>query len=147
MDHSPFARLPAELRNHIYDLALVDAGRIEVNRNLSTHWNPPPLLQACRQLRNEASPVYYGNNTFTIEHWNALKALETWLRAIGPDARGFLRKILMGCGYEALGPEKGLRRDEESEEALNEREVGISGAVLLVGDTRRKVEARWRQMR
>lgn len=60
MDASPIAKLSAELRNEIYSLALYD----DEPRNLLT--DHPPLLQTCRQIRNECHLVYYALNTFTM---------------------------------------------------------------------------------
>jgi hypothetical protein len=85
--------LPAELRTQIYEDTLLDAKVIEVvtvhaRRQFGSlpdkNWQPPKLLQTCRQIRNEARSIYYARNRFAIPrdklwdfrllHW--LKALE-----------------------------------------------------------------------
>lgn len=147
MDSSPFARLPPELRNHIYFLALVNSDQTQVKRRISKFWKAPSLLQTCSQIRTEALPIHYGNNTFTIIHWDALEAIEIWLRAIGPNARGFLRKVHMGYGDADLEDDQRLKRREDCKEVLRKHGLGIPGAVLLVGPTRDRVEARWRRIR
>lgn len=55
--------LPAELRNRIYRLALVQDAEIRIAPSHS----PPPepaLLSTCRQVRGEARNIYYQDNTF-----------------------------------------------------------------------------------
>ena len=60
--HSRLLSLPAEIRNRIYNYALVE-GRIEIQ----SHSEPPPqpaLLQVNRQIRSEARQMYYRENNF-----------------------------------------------------------------------------------
>ncbi|KAK5121087.1 hypothetical protein LTR85_005571 [Meristemomyces frigidus] len=54
---SKLLSLPPELRTAIYEYALVE-GEIDVTLD----WRPPALLQACRQIRKEASGMYYDKN-------------------------------------------------------------------------------------
>jgi len=64
------SRLPAELRNVIYELAVVELEPIILtsynpHSEVSTRmWKAPGLLQTCAQIRAEASSVYYEMNTF-----------------------------------------------------------------------------------
>ncbi|KAF2173897.1 hypothetical protein M409DRAFT_48809 [Zasmidium cellare ATCC 36951] len=58
-----FFNLPAELRNEIYRLALVKPNYLRTVVCGSTY-KTPALLQVCRQIRNEAAGVYYGENKF-----------------------------------------------------------------------------------
>lgn len=135
MDNSPLARLPAELRNYIYELVLIETQPIEVNWGYSNLWIAPPLLQTCRQARSEAAPIYYSGSTFTIMHVNTQTKLEAWLRTIGPDARRFLRQVRVGLGWEALGSGRRLERREDYERRLEQCGLGIPEAVLLVSRT------------
>ena len=50
--------IPAELRNRIYDLVLntQPSDMIEVD---DRHFQEPNLLQTCRQIRQEASPIFH----------------------------------------------------------------------------------------
>ncbi|KAK5709310.1 hypothetical protein LTR17_019881 [Elasticomyces elasticus] len=50
-----FFKLPAKLRNRIYEHVL-----------LSKRQPPPPILRTCRQIRFEGSIMYYGSNVFVI---------------------------------------------------------------------------------
>lgn len=63
--------LPPELRNQIYELALVDdhgytrndVGDIMVTRD---DYMQPPLLRTCRQIRSEASEVFQDGSFFSL---------------------------------------------------------------------------------
>lgn len=62
-----FFRLSAELRNRIYELALVEKGHVKIQDGLgSPPERPPALLHTCRQIRAEALPIYYKQNTFLV---------------------------------------------------------------------------------
>lgn len=56
--------LSGELRNRIYEYTLCEEEPITIDRyNLEE----PPLLLACKQIREEASSIYYGENDFEFE--------------------------------------------------------------------------------
>ena len=57
-----FLRLPPELRNRIYEYALLCPDFITVAAGLK----PPGLLQTCRQTRAEATDIWYQRNKFSI---------------------------------------------------------------------------------
>ncbi|KAK5132401.1 hypothetical protein LTR08_009084 [Meristemomyces frigidus] len=88
MDNSPLARLPAELRNDIYTLALTQPGRIHFPDDLPTTcrclttpyiatdegWEIAPLspnatalARTCRQIREESTELFYAENVFEFE--------------------------------------------------------------------------------
>ncbi|KAK5737130.1 hypothetical protein LTR17_006913 [Elasticomyces elasticus] len=85
-------RLPPELRNIVYDLTLPDreyllplppALRLKTQSSLAAAYGlddsyaslaplcysavPPPLLQTCRTVRNDAYPMYFGRNIFVLD--------------------------------------------------------------------------------
>lgn len=65
------SKLPAELRNRVYELVLVHPNEIAVNsrKRLRDH---KALLQTCKQIREEASKIFYALNSFRITlpvHW------------------------------------------------------------------------------
>lgn len=78
MDHSPFASLPAELRNGIYEFAIPCSDTVAITpaHPFATGWlrQPPTLLQVCRQIRAEASGLFYARNTL----YSSLKSY--WVR-------------------------------------------------------------------
>lgn len=56
--------LPAELRNTIYRLTLTTNDAITINSNASPQrW---ALLRTCKTIRDEATPIFYSENTFHL---------------------------------------------------------------------------------
>ncbi|KXS99026.1 hypothetical protein AC578_6140 [Pseudocercospora eumusae] len=55
--------LAAELRNHIYEYALIEDDAITFSRSKIAQ---PGLLRTCRQIREETRPIYYCRNDFVI---------------------------------------------------------------------------------
>lgn len=85
MEDSPLSRLPTELRNEIYHLALIEENPVLINSDTRRVWRAPALLQTCRQLRAEASPVFLGNNAFLSARYfyHIPVSLHSWCRMIG----------------------------------------------------------------
>ncbi|UJO21944.1 uncharacterized protein CLAFUR5_09259 [Fulvia fulva] len=54
--------LPAELRNKIYEYALIEDNEISITPT----YQLPPLLRTCHQIRGEATLMYWGCNTFGV---------------------------------------------------------------------------------
>ncbi|TKA69474.1 hypothetical protein B0A49_05212 [Cryomyces minteri] len=77
----PFLELPAELRNNIYSLALVQPSRINVYDGSSS--KQPPLTRVCKQIRGECLPLFYGANEFYAEVFAPRFKLPFWFRVIG----------------------------------------------------------------
>lgn len=84
---SPFLRLPGELRNRIYDYYFSDAvavvkdtsGHSEKEKRFKQHFpntRPLALLEACRQICHEASPLFWNLATIGVQ-------ANTHVRAIG----------------------------------------------------------------
>ncbi|KAK5692717.1 hypothetical protein LTR17_025348, partial [Elasticomyces elasticus] len=81
--------LPAELRNHIFELALVSKNaRVSIYLQ-GGHFTPPSATQpgisrTNRQLRQETLPIFYGQNAFEIHPSDrpGLLACKTWVQAI-----------------------------------------------------------------
>lgn len=61
---SRFLDLPAELRNDIYRHAILKDKKILVT---TSGIDEPSLLRACKQIRDEALPIYYAENRFTLQ--------------------------------------------------------------------------------
>ncbi|KAK3620630.1 hypothetical protein LTR56_023289 [Elasticomyces elasticus] len=71
MENSPLKKLPAELRNSIYELALwqsggVSIGMIQTPQGFRWRSKAPALPSVCRQLRRETVEMFYSINRFTI---------------------------------------------------------------------------------
>ncbi|KAK5117155.1 hypothetical protein LTR85_008923 [Meristemomyces frigidus] len=106
--------LPPELRNHIYRFALVDeTGDLRVDAG---HRLQPGLLRTCRQIREEATNIFFLENTFRINsiglappvperHWlTTRKSTRTVTIALpGPwdwaNLKGWLRRCHQTGGY------------------------------------------------
>ncbi|KAF7195273.1 hypothetical protein HII31_03479 [Pseudocercospora fuligena] len=72
MESSPFGKLSAELRNEIYELALTFEDTLIVTETSASNGlycsvaHPTALLQTSRQIRSEATKMFYANNSFHI---------------------------------------------------------------------------------
>ncbi|KAK5117733.1 hypothetical protein LTR85_008708 [Meristemomyces frigidus] len=75
MDRSAIGRLPAELRNRIYELALFIPGGIRLDLgdeypSMARELQEQQLLaltQTCRQLRAESRQIFYAGNVFVVD--------------------------------------------------------------------------------
>lgn len=89
-------RIPAEIRNRIYELVLVSDKPINATRRPRDAVNP--LLQVCRQVRQEALPMFYSRNTFMHLVRNANTAhLCLWLSSIGKQSCAFVNSLAVCC--------------------------------------------------
>jgi hypothetical protein len=71
IDKNPLLRLPAELRNEIWELAL-ESRTHTIRFKTGVHGivapsRPPALLQVCTAIRHETSPMRYANQTLDLE--------------------------------------------------------------------------------
>ena len=99
-------KLPAELRNRIYELVLIHVGPIHVRarhfKNIvlrdvlvpkrRVRWREPGLLTVSKQIRDEAMAIYYERNAFHVYVASSeLELVRTWLkRALAySDARDY----------------------------------------------------------
>lgn len=99
-----FNRLPAELRNAVYELVLVEqkilvVGSVKGYRKRDNHeltlivnrrgkyrirpWTEPGILQTCKAVRQEASPLYYRRNEFVaFAKVVQFERLGSWLKQL-----------------------------------------------------------------
>lgn len=56
--------LSGELRNRIYEYALCGRRRVHITRD---SFDEPPLLRACKRMREEASSIEYCGNLFSVD--------------------------------------------------------------------------------
>ena len=87
--------LPAEWRNRIYHLVLVSDQRIRITPSPqgfqhTDRTHEPSLIQTCRQIRREATTIYYSDNVFRA---NLLPDLVAWLKLIGEATRAMLKNV------------------------------------------------------
>jgi hypothetical protein len=80
MENSPFRKIPAELRNQIYHLVLVDKKKIILNLHderldstmMESYHDRAGisgirLIETCKEIHSEAAPVFYGANLFVVK--------------------------------------------------------------------------------
>lgn len=95
-----FMDLSPELRNRIYEYALVSSEDLLVGfrKTYSWFWSGyglcPNLLATCRQINQEATPVLYGANTFCVRFHHMLGFMEAFLDAIG-DSQSIIRNVTL----------------------------------------------------
>lgn len=93
---SPLLRLPAELRNRIYHLSVVEESPIKAyyapfNRHMDhVTFFEPAVSGSNRQLREETLPIFYGENIFHVRDDEQMSKL---LHALGSDRVGMLRRL------------------------------------------------------
>lgn len=94
----PFLSLPAEIRNRIYQLHLVEPNGLDVWKNAIKEQEDPfravlrhPLLCANSQIRRESLSVLYSVNTINVE----VEHMEWFLDFIGDEARSHLCKAYL----------------------------------------------------
>jgi hypothetical protein len=107
-----FLRLPGEIRNAIYKLVVVSLALINPlvitphfeKRLLGlaksvTDQMQPSITMVSRQLRREALPLYYAENTFSLTPvgWPSLSL--SMFQNIGNDNLKCLRVIYLGCPF------------------------------------------------
>lgn len=89
MDNSPFSRLPAELRNRIYE---------EVYRtttfDIVNSQTEPALTRVCRSFRQESLTTFY-NETLFVFHAEPLNCdiLPAWLRLLSQEKRQAVTRL------------------------------------------------------
>lgn len=127
MAPTPFLNLPAEIRNAVYETALEDQLQHDkqddylrhtgertftllntLSRQFTSTFNPPcptepALTRACRQIRRETLPMYYGTNKFTLYSYEttfvwsrlqeSIKAGRRWLTHVGQEKAKMVRKL------------------------------------------------------
>lgn len=78
-----FFDLPAELRNRIYILVLVNSETLAIKRKPASHstGHLGALTRTSRQLRSETLPVYYSANHFFFERCCQARLFQAWLEA------------------------------------------------------------------
>ena len=140
---SPFLKLPAELRNRIYEEALIRTKTVHLTTlEAKPSWRCPDLLHTCQQLRSEASTIYYSGNTFRVlalKETNSYEdsekscslALVRWLHAMDRADRMLLRKVYLDDRYY-----KDTQIAEDSiktyQAAVTKEGLELDGSVLFV---------------
>lgn len=146
-------RLPAEIRNRIYEFALASDAPVDATQHPRDAI--PPLLQVCRQVRLEALPFFYAHNTskhifrnastahvcpvrISTNTTNAQSSEETQRAKATQAATKFVPSIAPSSSLFAFPPTRsGTKRKRDGEE---EDVSDTSARVTTRGVKRLKVE-------
>ena len=141
--------MPAELRDEIYAAALTTQDIVSVIDAEGYKQSQPALLRTCRQIRQEALPVYYSSNSFrvVIQDNDTLPAI-TWLQSLADAQHGTYIPRLQ-VEITSLHPCRTVVEDTESGWHLLGRCIVLSGVppshtVLHSPSRVEGVFARWR---
>ncbi|USW51627.1 hypothetical protein Slin15195_G049460 [Septoria linicola] len=86
-------RLPRELRDLIYEAALISA-EVMVDASKNRGAFVPGLLQTCKQIRAEATKLFYAKNHFrVITPQHAMFTSMNWLKSLSTRNRKQLRTV------------------------------------------------------
>ncbi|KAI9877625.1 MAG: hypothetical protein M1830_003274 [Pleopsidium flavum] len=93
----PFLKLPAEIRNRIYDLVFVSHEYIGANGTLTkafyheaAKYRNLAFASACRQIYQESANIFYAKNGFEFFY---IRPFLEFLEAIGAKRRKLLTKL------------------------------------------------------
>lgn len=138
---SRFLDLPAELRNRIYSLLLEDENPLQLGyedkqrkhltlksskKTPKAHLHPEILL-TCHQINSEATPILYGNNTFSFNHGSTLDVPS--ILSHFPSSIKYIRHISLYItslvGLERTCEILGAAKDLKSFEISGQRGGGV----------------------
>ncbi|TKA40153.1 hypothetical protein B0A54_08941 [Friedmanniomyces endolithicus] len=158
LESSRLWRLPAELRNYIYELALRQPEPIEVRwlhdseppeslASTSTNAHPAALLSTCKTVRSECSQLLYAINTFVFHsrepHLLKSRMAGEFLTQIGDVNKLALRFITIHVGlfHSLTTPFLVMALEEILELAGREPRVTFKAQVTIkmIGHSRQVV--------
>jgi len=134
-NESRLLRLPAKIRNTIYHMVLVDDTPVYIKHRaahsteMSENRRQPGLLRVGRQIRQEASPIYYGMNTFYVIYVVQWPPAKLWIDSFGTDRIRLLRDVRQFVGF-THDATLGKRRLER--EAVKAMQRGLPSLVEAV---------------
>ena len=107
---SPLFRLPKKVRHKIYAHVVAYKNPISIHKHstngalledrdaglLLTTWRfTPPLLQTCRQIQDEAAPVFYSSNIFFATIRDAdVSEIISWLQETSPAYLSLVKHLI-----------------------------------------------------
>lgn len=99
--------LPGEVRNRIFRHVLVSDDEIPIDK---TNFKQPTLLRTCKTIKNEASPIYYHENSFRFcVELHDSTAMTSWWQHAKSSRKGGIRGTtdyhiddLSGCSWSNL---------------------------------------------
>ncbi|PPJ51509.1 hypothetical protein CBER1_07967 [Cercospora berteroae] len=119
MENSPLEKLPAELRNEIYRLAVSANKPLNVCARSPGYHKAvqPPITRVCRQIRGESLGIFYHCNDLVFkvvsaECWDdgadnigdRMDEIELWLKCTRKKNRAAIRNLQIVCGSNFRPP-------------------------------------------
>ena len=106
MDDSPLRRLPPELRNQIYTLAMALPKHPCTNGG---EHRDPPLTQVCKEIRQDTLLMFYAVNTiFTLVFWRKGTVqpprVARWLNEVDSVRCSAIKKIRICLNVDSWPP-------------------------------------------
>lgn len=114
MDDSSFGRLPAELRNSVYELVLTHPTPFNLEPRLdpkagsktravaASEPNFLALVKTCKQINTECSQIVYSSNIFSFTNWayspDYTHLLATFTSQIGSLKADAIRTVFVNIG-------------------------------------------------
>lgn len=127
--NSPLLSLPAELRNSIYEytflLSPVELRPRKRPSNPKGRLTASGLLLACKQIHQEAMPIYYSATTFYLDVAPVSRIAE-WAKSIGPLRRQLIQDIHLAESLDFAPPRDLIGRlglDKAKELSSKVREI------------------------
>lgn len=114
-------KLPAELRNRIFELALIEDKPIDMGTwgknpdrrdgaavlcayRMVVGASEPSLLRTCQNVRKEGLPIYYGQNVFHYSSAFAPNSWKDWLAKINPEKVKMVNQFRVGLDWSCPDP-------------------------------------------
>lgn len=159
MENSLLSRLPAQLRISIYELVLlhddkhtisksgrkdfdseykISSDEVRISDDDGRTWRPRALLSCCRQIRREASSIYYAGIIFSLT-WDAYdheegvacptqEHLRSWLQTLEAADRAQIRRIGLSDGS--------FRFEDQVEEQIQVDRAWLEEAGVILGQAK-----------
>ncbi|KAK3710070.1 hypothetical protein LTR37_010501 [Vermiconidia calcicola] len=87
-------KLPPELRNRIFQYAVLEDHDIDISQYRAL----PRVAHVCKQLRDEVTPVYFGNNNFIVAiQGSKYQHLLHWLEKAAGQFRKTIPRLAIHC--------------------------------------------------
>ena len=118
MDKTPFGRLPRELRDKIYEYAVVHEDGIKLKHNTALNGNTAAMVargkrsprnttlalaKTCRQAHKKTIKLYYQFNTFYFPfNWAGVELLKLFIRSLKTEYYEMLRHVVFRAPHRAL---------------------------------------------
>lgn len=110
MEQSLLKKLPAEMRNRIYELALTEAHPIQLSKDTLNQFQPA-LPKTCKQIRAECGSLIYANEFVVVVAECDTTFVSKFLESLNAEKASLIRSLTIEC---AGSGEDGVGRDRST---------------------------------